>query len=124
VVVTHHQVIPPRGGTHDDTVARAPLAIEALETCGVDLLLAGHLHVGYSDDARALHPHVRRSIIVAQAGTAISTRGRGEPNSYNLIGVDGRGVEITVLAWQGAGFAPVSSEGYVRRGGEWQRATA
>ena len=48
----------------------------ALDACEVDLLLAGHLHHGYSGDTRTQYPASHRAIISAQAGTAISGRAR------------------------------------------------
>jgi 3',5'-cyclic AMP phosphodiesterase CpdA len=124
VVVTHHQFIPPPGPKPGRVVGRAPLALGALDDCGVDLLLAGHLHVGYSGDVRSHHPLVKRSIVVVQAGTAVSRRGRGEPNSYNLITLDRDRMGIEVRVWDGASFAPSAAYGYGRRGGEWVRMVA
>jgi 3',5'-cyclic AMP phosphodiesterase CpdA len=117
VVVTHHQFIPPPGGKK--VVGRAGFALGALEACGVDLLLAGHLHRGYSGDVRSHHPLVRRSIVVVQAGTAISLRGRGEPNSYNFLTIDRDRIEVVVRAWDGHRFAPSESYAYACHGGEW-----
>ena len=125
VVVTHHQFIPPPGspGRHE-IVGRARPALDALAECGVDLLLAGHLHMGYTGDVKAHHPSVARSIVVAQAGTAISTRGRGEPNSYNLIAVSDDAMEVRVRTFDAAsgagGFAESDAARYERRDGQWQ----
>jgi 3',5'-cyclic AMP phosphodiesterase CpdA len=119
VVVTHHQFIPPAGGDHDDLVGRARLALVELEACGVDLLLAGHLHLGFTGDTATHHESVERSILVAQAGTAVSRRCRGEPNAYNAIAVEGDRLAITVRAWEGDRFQPSEVTTYRKLAGEW-----
>ncbi len=106
VVVTHHPFIPPPGQreTGVDLVGRASRALEVIERCGVDLLLAGHLHHGYTGDVRTFYPSSKRSIVVVQAGTAISHRVRHEPNGYNLIKLEGERIEIIVRKWNGTVF--------------------
>jgi 3',5'-cyclic AMP phosphodiesterase CpdA len=62
VLVTHHPFVPLPGRHAGRVVGRGLQALEVAEACGVDLLLAGHLHVGYSGDVRAHHLSIRRSI--------------------------------------------------------------
>ena len=102
-------------------MGRGLQALQVAEACGIDLLLAGHLHVGFSGDVRAHYLTIRRSILVAQAGTATSLRVRGEPNTYNLITVDGPALSLRVRGWDGARFAPLTSARYVKRAEEWVR---
>jgi 3',5'-cyclic AMP phosphodiesterase CpdA len=121
VLVTHHPFVPPPGTRAGRLVGRGLQALQVAEACGVDLLLAGHLHVGWSGDVRAHHLSIRRSILVVQAGTATSLRVRGEPNTYNLIAVDGPALGLSVRGWDGARFAPLSTVRYVKREDEWTR---
>ena len=121
VLVTHHPFLGPPGTGRRRLVGRGLLALQAAEACGVDLLLAGHLHVGFSGDVRAHYLTIRRSILVAQAGTATSLRVRGEPNTYNLITADGPALSLAVRGWDGARFAPLTSARYVKRDEEWVR---
>lgn len=120
IVVTHHQFLPQPGKRLQTVIRRAPLALQALESVGVDLILAGHLHLGYQDDVRAHHP-ISKSIIVAQAGTAISTRYRGETNTYNLISLERNSVTITVRSWNGKKFIEQSTSTYIRSNLFWQK---
>jgi 3',5'-cyclic AMP phosphodiesterase CpdA len=121
VLVTHHPFMAAPGAPARGLVGRGLQALQVAEACGVDLLLAGHLHVGFSGDVRAHYLSIRRSILVAQAGTATSLRVRGEPNTYNVITADGPALGLEVRGWDGARFAPVSSVRYVKRGEEWVR---
>lgn len=124
VLVTHHPFIPPppevaMGGRAPKLVGRVDLALRSIESCGIELLLAGHLHLGYSGDVAGHHIEVERSILVAQAGTAMSDRRRGEPNGYNLIRIDPPHLELTVRAWQGTGFDVSKTTDYVKVAGRW-----
>lgn len=123
ILVTHHPFIPPPGESAAgiDLVGRAKLALEVLDECCVDLLLAGHLHHGYTGDVRTFYPATKRSIVVAQAGTAISHRVRREPNGYNLITLDGDRMSFSVRVWDGNGFSESAVVPYVLKKNEWRR---
>ncbi len=85
VVVTHHPFDLPEG-FDDKVVGRAELAMEKLADCGADLFLAGHIHISHiGHTATRYKLETGQSALVVQAGTATSTRGRGEANSFNLI---------------------------------------
>ncbi|HEY7412427.1 MAG TPA: metallophosphoesterase [Vicinamibacteria bacterium] len=121
VVVTHHPFVPPPREDAPPIVDGAAHALAAAEACGVDLMLAGHLHEGYTADVRD-HHLLRRSILVAQAGTATSHRRRMEPNAYNLIAVEPARVRFDVRRWTGEAFTVHQSTLYLRNGERWQRA--
>jgi 3',5'-cyclic AMP phosphodiesterase CpdA len=121
VVVTHHPFIPPPGERVHGTVHGARRALDQFEQCNIDLLLAGHLHMGYSGDVRTHHEATKRSILSVQAGTATSTRRRSEPNAYNMITINPEQVTIQVRAWDGARFADAARTHFSRLDGVWQR---
>ena len=122
VVVTHHPFIPPPGQPEAGValVGRASKALAIIDRGGADLLLAGHLHDGYTGDVRAFYPAATRSIIVAQAGTAISRRLRTTPNTYNLITVQRRHLSIESRAWDGNEFHSSSLIVFTHIGNEWR----
>lgn len=122
VIVTHHPFIPPPGeeGAGVDLVGRAEAALEVLERHRVDLLLAGHLHHGYTGDVRSHYPSSGYAIIVAQAGTAISNRVRYEPNGYNRITIDEERMCIGVRYWDGETFTAGEQTLYRKRDGLWR----
>jgi 3',5'-cyclic AMP phosphodiesterase CpdA len=121
VLVTHHPFLPPPNDPSPPLVGRAALALRAAEDCGVDLLLAGHLHLGYTGDIRSYHVDVRRSILVAQAGTATSHRIRDEPNSYNVIRLEPHRVGFALRLWNGGIFQEVRFIEYAKVGTDWHR---
>ena len=121
IVMTHHPFIPPPGDSVHaiDLVGRAAKALPVIDECGVDLLLAGHLHHGYSGDVRSFYPATSRSIIVVQAGTAISRRVRTEPNGYNILRLDRTTIEIEVRVWNGSAFVRDKLAVYRLKEKEW-----
>ncbi len=99
VVVTHH-----------------PFDVPQLADCGVDVLMAGHLHASHVG-MTAL------SVLVVQAGTATSRRTREEPNSFNLLRLAPRHIEVDRYLRQGDDFIRSATEAFHRGGGGWLRST-
>ncbi|MBP2227490.1 3',5'-cyclic AMP phosphodiesterase CpdA [Azospirillum agricola] len=120
VLFTHHPFLPPPDSPDTRLVGRHKLALPALESCGVDLMLAGHLHKAYSGDIMSHHTQVARSILVAQASTATSTRLRNEANAYNLIAIAPPQVTFEVRSWEGAAFTAGLVSTWVKRGQRWE----
>ncbi|MDQ6651752.1 MAG: metallophosphoesterase [Acidobacteriota bacterium] len=100
VVVTHHPFDLPEGHDERNLVGRARMAMEGLASCGADLFLAGHLHVSHTTYSARRYNIKGHSALVVQAGTAASTRGRGEANSFNVIRVDRPHIAVERLEWQ------------------------
>jgi 3',5'-cyclic AMP phosphodiesterase CpdA len=119
VLVTHHHFVPSPRGRRQPPIERAERALHAIEACGIELLLAGHVHLGYAGDVRHYYSAVRRSILFVQAGTAISNRRRGEPNAWTRITVSADEVQVEARVWEGRRFAPHPPSVFRREDGAW-----
>lgn len=100
ILVTHHPFDLPEGHDERQLVGRARMAMEALASCGADVFLAGHLHVSHTSHSAKRYQIKGHSALVIQAGTATSTRGRGEANSFNVIRVDRPRITVERLEWK------------------------
>ncbi|MBC8031243.1 MAG: metallophosphoesterase [Pyrinomonadaceae bacterium] len=100
ILVTHHPFDLPEGHDEKQLVGRARMAMETLAGCGADVFLAGHLHVSHTSHSATRYQIKGHSALVIQAGTATSTRGRGEANSFNLIHVDRPRITVERLEWK------------------------
>ena len=120
VLVTHHPFLPPLDYPYAALVGRGALAVEALEPCGIDMLLSGHYHRGFMGDLQSHYVAVGRSIIVAQAGTATSKRTRGEKNSYDRIIIGPPDICFDRYAWDGRRFAKAMTTRYKKVNSAWQ----
>jgi 3',5'-cyclic AMP phosphodiesterase CpdA len=121
VLVTHHPFVPPPSRPRAEPMHRVERALGALESSGVDLMLAGHMHLGYWGDVREHFQTLQRSVLFIQAGTAISHRRRGEPNAWNRILVEPDRVAVEARVWDGSRFMPRPPVVFERVDGAWAR---
>jgi 3',5'-cyclic AMP phosphodiesterase CpdA len=93
IVVMHHQLLwdgkwRPAGQWFPTRT------LNRLSVLGVDLILNGHTHVSLA----RLAPN---GIVIAQAGTTMSTRTRhGEGNSYNRIEIEGELIGVDIRTFE------------------------
>ncbi len=122
VVVTHHPFDLPEGHDERDLVGRAKMAMTGLAECGADLFLAGHLHISHTGHTKRYN--IRgHSALVVQAGTATSTRERGEANSFNLLHIAYPQISVEKLAWDPlqAAFSVATREDFKHADEGWIR---
>ena len=125
IIVTHHPFDLPHTEDDDDLVDRAPMAMKAFAETGVDLLLSGHMHVSHSGNTQDRYRISEYAALVIQAGTATSTRGRGETNSFNVVRVEQDRVEVDRYGWDivGMQFSLMKTEPFLRQGNVWSAHT-
>ena len=121
IVVTHHPFDLPPGHDSRQLVGRAKKAMQMFARCGADILLSGHLHASHASDTRLRYKIGDFAALVVQAGTATSTRGRGEANSFNVVTVDHPRVRVERFAWTGADFAPQDAAAYEHTSQGWRK---
>lgn len=114
IVVTHHPFDLPTGGDESDLVGRASMAMTAFAGCGVDLFLSGHLHHSHAGSTAQRYRIDGFAALVVQAGTATSTRGRGEANAFNVIRIGATDMVLATWRWQPERrqFVPVTEQAY------------
>jgi hypothetical protein len=99
-------------------VRRADAALQTFSQLGIRLVLSGHFHLSYTRRhgqgvATAIPTGLAKSdaapILVAQAGSAISTRLRGAANGYNLIDIVDGEIALVVREWDGARWSELEA---------------
>lgn len=125
VIVTHHPFDLPEGRLERDLVGRARMAMEAFVACGADVIASGHLHVSHTGHTAIRYKLPGRSALVVQAGTATSTRERGEPNSFNVLAIERSRISVERRVWRASdgAFIPGAREVFDRTDEGWERAT-
>jgi hypothetical protein len=59
-----------------------------------------------------------------QAGTATSTRSRGEANAFNVLRIERAAVTVERRLWNGASFSADGAARFVRSEDGWRRVTS
>jgi hypothetical protein len=93
----------------------ADAALDAFCDCGAQIVLSGHLHNTIVAPFRA-----RPELLFVQAGTSLSSRVRGEVNTFNVLEITSGGVRVETLGFDGEGFSLLSTSVYARDGKVWQ----
>ncbi len=103
VIVCHHPFDVPSGRAARLTRPRPDAdAVATLVERGADVFLTGHLHVSYTGGSALRYRVPGRSAIVVEAGTAASTRVRGERNAFNVLHTARNRVTVVRMEWDPA----------------------
>ncbi len=122
IIVSHHPFLKPPGvPKFRRLVGGAAEAMECFEKCGIDILMSGHFHLCHVCDLRNAYPNLTRPMINVQAGTAISSRTRASPNSYNVLRLDGDHLTITSRTLNGKKFESGSHVSFERKEAGWMK---
>jgi 3',5'-cyclic AMP phosphodiesterase CpdA len=122
VLVAHHPLDLPDAITQP-LAGRARMAIAALANSGLDMIVSGHLHVSYYPKAVERLRVGGHNALLVQAGTAVSTRSRGQANSFNAIWTAADHIAITQHCWspEHKEFQPSGTARYRRALSGWVR---
>jgi len=123
VIVSHHPFDLPETHELHGLIGRAHMAMAGFARCRVDLILSGHLHISHTIESAKRYKIPGHSALVIHAGTATSTRGRGELNSFNIIQVERSSVSIQCLSWdrEGNSFLPSVAARFQRTPSGWAK---
>jgi len=110
VLVAHHPFDEPHAGAAFGRARPGAEAVEQLAADGIDVFLTGHLHVTFAGPTAKRYRIGGRSAIVVEAGTATSTRVRGEPNAFNVLRIERQAIAVEHLVWNAASRAFVRGE--------------
>ena len=119
ILVTHHPFDLPESYAAAELIgSRVMKRIVA----AVDVLLAGHMHISHAAPTALRYKLAGNSAIFVQAGTALSTRQRGEVNSFQVIRTDGSAIEVEQFSAGDVeeGYHPVKTTRFVRSSSGWR----
>jgi 3',5'-cyclic AMP phosphodiesterase CpdA len=121
IVVMHHPFELPEGVSKLELVGRARMGMDKLAECGADILLSGHLHAAHVCDTVRRYNIYGHSALVVQAGTATSSRQRGEQNSFNCLRIGAAETTIESWTWHTASqaFTQASRSRFLKRDRLW-----
>ena len=123
IIVSHHPFDLPETHDEGDIVGRSRMAMKTFAECGADVFLAGHLHLSHTGHTVDRYKIKGHSALVVQAGTATSTRGRGESNSFNVIHAGQAKIKVERFEWKPEQSIFTSSliENFTKDDGGWIR---
>lgn len=113
ILVAHHPFDEPHAGAAFGRARPGPEAVEQLACEGIDVFLTGHLHVTFAGPTAKRYNVGGRSAIIVEAGTATSTRVRGEPNAFNLLRIEPQTISVEHLVWDAS--ARIFTRGEMQR---------
>lgn len=123
IIVTHHPLDVAGTVKKSQLVGDAHVLMPVLTELNVDLLLAGHHHVSHAANTTTNYPSLKQAALVIQAGTATSTRERGESNSFNLLRIESRRIVVERYDWMlaEAQFQIASTSEFLREADGWMQ---
>ncbi len=123
IVVTHHPFdMPPHWDDRHQVAGRAAMALKALAKCGASVYISGHMHKVHAGESSFPFDIGGFRALMVGAGTATSTRRRGEANSFNALRISPRHLVVDSFEWdeKAGAFDPVRSSSFRRTPRGWE----
>jgi 3',5'-cyclic AMP phosphodiesterase CpdA len=99
VLVSHHPFELPPDCEEFKVVGGAGKVLDAMAECRTDVVLSGHFHTTHVGRRAFQQPDAKWAPLLLQAGTATSTRLRGQEPSFNVLHVRGGTIELESHTW-------------------------
>lgn len=120
IIIMHHPLnLPLR--YPGKVIGKARMALNFFQTVGVDLVLSGHLHSTLHKYRNALYRIPRKGPLIIHAGTAISSRMRTEPNSFNVIIIYRKHIKVKRYEFRKTKFVIARIEKFRKKTQGWVR---
>ncbi|MGO9377038.1 MAG: metallophosphoesterase family protein [Dissulfurispiraceae bacterium] len=123
IIVMHHPINLPLSYP-GKILGRARKALDSFRETGVDLILSGHLHSTLYKYRNAVYRIPRQGPLIIHAGTAISSRMRTEPNSFNVIIVNHLHIRVERYEFKKTTFSIARTENFGKKSHGWIRVSA
>ena len=121
MLVTHHPFDLPASYHAAELIGST---VMKRVVAAVDVLLAGHMHISHAAPTAIRYKLAGNSAVFVQAGTALSTRSRGEPNSFQVVRTFGSSLEVEQYSANdpASGFHAVKKTRFIRSESGWRAA--
>jgi len=118
IVVVHQPVHVIRRRDERNLLRGREQAVRSWAAAGADIVMGGHIHLPYVRSLDERYDGLPRRVWTVQAGTAVSTRVRGDiPNSVNVLRHPAGATECLVERWDfdaaGAAFQCVTRDALI-----------
>jgi 3',5'-cyclic AMP phosphodiesterase CpdA len=121
ILVCHHPFSLPPGAEAHRIVGGAARVLAAMAACRADAVLSGHLHTAHVGCTALEEDESGWAVLLSQAGTATSTRLRGQEASFNVLRVQPQLIEFQPHIWnkERLCFVPESRTNFSRGASGW-----
>ncbi|PQA89366.1 metallophosphoesterase family protein [Hyphococcus luteus] len=114
----HHPVTLGPGKAGSRIVSNGDYALREFAENGVSAILTGHVHVASAEPIAA----TGNRILSIQAGTAMSTRERGEQPSFGIVEAEKNKIRLVTRQFSGGAFEPGAGRTFKKIADVWRSA--
>ncbi len=120
LLALHHPLATAPNKAGSEIVGNGEYALRSFSENGVKAVLTGHVHLSAISPVKATGDR----ILSVQAGTAVSTRQRGEEASFGLLDAERDEISLMRYRFTGEQFQPEDPRAYKLADGVWRPAAS